>query len=119
MEVSSDISQEAPITAKRRDTFDIAITVKDSNGGAYNFTTEVAKMQVRTALASEGGTVLVTLDSPSEIIMTSGSMQLTKDAASMTIDPGDYVYDLQVTLPTGKKKTWLTGAFVVTDDVTD
>lgn len=104
--------------AKRRDTFEVNINFTDADGNDFVFTTHTAKMEVRTALANDGGTVLVTLNSPSEIVMTTGRVQLIKDKANMDIDPGDYFYDLQITYPDATVRTWVQGAFVVTDDVT-
>lgn len=114
---SSDIAINLDIYAKRRDTFDLQVTVYDDSGNPYPFTTHTGKLEVRTAPASENGTLILTL-SGSEVGLTTGYIILSKAAASMIIAPGEYVYDLQITYPTGKLKTWLSGAFVVTDDVT-
>jgi len=118
MQLSSDISVSVDITAKRRDTFDAAFEVVDSSGNPFTFSTHTAKMEVRETLASDGGAVLVTLNSPSELILTAGLVTMTKDKASMDIAPGEYFYDLQITYPDTKLKTWAYGAFIVTDDVT-
>jgi len=118
MEVSAEVVQTLNIRAKRRDTFELNVSVTDSDGADFDFTTHTALMHVRDA-ASEDGTLLVTLTTAdSSITLTDGTIALLKSAAGMDVEAGEYFYDLQITYPDGSVKTWLEGGFTVTDDVT-
>ena len=116
MKVNTDISQTLNITCRRRDTFSLNINVTDADDDDFDFTTHTGKMEVRD---EAGGTVLLTLQTGgSGITLTDGLIALLKDAATMNIAAGEYVYDLQVIYPDASVKTWFRGTFTVSEDVT-
>lgn len=105
--------------AKRGDTWDginsIAIAV---NGAPINLTNAIVKMEFRQSIDSPVTLTLST--STSSILITnalSGVIQIPPKKVEMPF--GDYMYDLQVTYPTGVVKTYMSGTWEITPDITE
>lgn len=84
-----------------------------------NVTGYSALMEVRKAV---GGTVIITLSSDNGRITVGtvdGSFTLyISPEDSADLQPGEWVYDLQVTAPDGTVTTLLQGGFTITPQVT-
>tara|TARA_Y100001937_G_C7041680_1_gene294871 strand:- start:339 stop:743 length:405 start_codon:yes stop_codon:yes gene_type:complete len=124
----TDVAQKLNITARKGDTFRLAVTFNDSSNNAITVGAYTYRMQVRNSPEddSAGGAIIdiaTTQDSPIvEGFDTSGSPTLVINIAASTmagIDGGRYVYDLEATSTSGSLiQTWLKGNFVVNEDVT-
>lgn len=144
--VNLDVAQTLNITCRRGDTFQLNMTLKDSDGNpidlsgggdsasAYKFA-----MQVRNSADQDGtvGLLASTIEglpegAPSYIAIEaiSGDANgvisvVIHDDNMKSFSSGRYVYDLQYIIPGGAPsdqnltKTILKGAFVVNEDVTD
>lgn len=105
---------EYNITVKKGDTF---------NGVEFDIlrnTTAVsiqsARMQVKKK-AKDTTYLLQLISTDGSLII--GASKISLPAQVIDIAAGEYVYDLELTLTTGEIKTWVSGAFVVTQDVTE
>jgi hypothetical protein len=117
--ITNDISQELNLIARRGDTYEREFVVKKTDESLYDFTGYSAKMQVKEKQADT--TAILDLDSGvgGEITLAAGSLKILIPAATMkTILPKNYYFDLQLTYPSAKVKTWLFGRFTVNQDVT-
>ena len=101
------------------DTFDeVAFSIKINNV-AVNLTGATIKMQLKkndnllvpilslTSVASAG----ITITSP-----TNGLFKINSQI--IDIEPFNYVYDIQLTLATGVVKTYVSGNFIISKDIT-
>lgn len=124
----TDVAQKLNITARKGDTFRLAVTFKDSLGGSIAVGNYTYRMQVRGS-AEDDSPNSAFLDisntqpnAVTEGFDTSGSPMLVINISAATmagIDGGRYVYDLEATSTTGGLiQTWLKGNFVVNEDVT-
>ena len=106
-------------THKKGDTFDeVAFSLKINNV-VVNLTGAVIKMQLKknddpsvsylslTSVASAG----ITITSP-----TAGLFKINSQI--IDIEPFNYVYDIQITYASGIVKTYVSGNFNITKDVT-
>lgn len=78
------------------ETFDRTLTYK-TDGTAVNLSTSTARMQARTSY--EAGSAVIDLTSGTGITLggTAGTIRLQLSAAQTSaLDPGSYVYDLEV-----------------------
>ena len=98
----TDVAQKLNITARKGDTFRLAVTFNDSSNNAITVGAYTYRMQVRNSPEddSAGGAIIdiaTTQDSPIvEGFDTSGSPTLVINIAASTmagIDGGRYVYD--------------------------
>lgn len=98
----------------RGDYFPISVTLKDSNGVAINLTGYTAKAQIKKNYSDNAPyDFTVTMDAPNgkvNLVLTS--------TVSETILAGNYIWDFQVTNPSGNVRTYLAGDVVVYDEVT-
>ena len=116
MQLSTDISTKLNITARRRDTFTLEIDIQDADEEDFDFTTHTAKMDI---MDEPDGTVILALTtSNGRIALTDGRISFTITALDMDIPEAEYVYDLQMTYPSGQVVTWFRGSFTVNNDVT-
>jgi len=102
------------------ETFNPAITWKDSNGSAYDITGYTAKMQVRRF---EGDTVIqefttadATMDIPTGTDGVINLLLTATETAALTADT--YIYDLLLDDGSGVKTRILEGTFTVKAQVT-
>lgn len=95
------------------DDFDLPIELQDANSVPIDLTGYTGRAQFRrnyddtnpveaTVTINQGGTGLV-------VSLTSAQTELMS---------GDFIYDLQLTNPAGKKRTYLTGDVTVSREVT-
>lgn len=113
---SSDLTQSLDFVAKAGDSFSRSIAVKNPNTSNYDFTNHTARMQVK-----EGAfftTSVLELTSSSGITLSTGSLVIDVSPEDMQIKPGVYVYDVEITLPSGSVQTWYGGTFTINGDVT-
>jgi hypothetical protein len=98
------------------DTYALSITLTDKDSGVpVDLTGSTAAAQIRaTAAAPEVlADFVATVDGPS------GTIHLDLPAAdSAAVPPGPHVWDVETTDTTGRVRTWLAGAAVVTAEVT-
>jgi len=129
--VNFDISKQVNMTVRRGDSFMLTVNVTDSSGEAVDLTDYTFNMDVRTSdsrvnrnnvVLSQAGT------QPGGIAVTATTTtgELIIKVLGEFTDPipgGDYLYDLQAsgTDSSGAvtEQTWLTGDFIVNQDITD
>ena len=115
--ISNDKSAEVNLVARRGDTYEREFTVKKADNNLYDFSGCSAKMQIK--INSFDLTYILELNSGEEITLSLGVMKILIPAASMkNILPKNYYFDLEITYPSGKVMTWLSGRFTVNQDVT-
>ena len=112
------IAEVLDITCMRHDTFKLDMDWEDASDNAIDLTGYTFKMQVRKKADSSSATL--TFDDSDFTKDANGNLLVTKAGSSMTLKAGNYRYDLQATnTGTSEVSTWLNGAFVVKDDVTE
>jgi len=108
------------IEMKRGDTLQFDALWAQGNGDPVDLTGYTAKMQVRPQ-TENGAPVLDLSTGGSGITLggASGTILVTAPAATTrAIAPGEYVYDLELTSPTGVVTTIVAGTFTLFADVT-
>ena len=113
---SSDISQELDIIVKAGDSFSRSIAAKNPDTSDYNFASHSARMQIKKSVSDFVPVLSLTVGSG--ITLSTGSIVHSATASQMQLEPREYVYDLEVVLPSGNIQTWLKGKFIVNGDVT-
>jgi hypothetical protein len=86
------------------------------NSTELNLTGYSLKMQVKKRI---GDTAIFTLTSTSGLTITdstAGKLRIDEQIFSGT--PDNYIYDIQFTNSTGRIKTYISGNFIITGDVT-
>lgn len=86
-----------------------------SNSTPINLSGSTPKIEIRKGC---GGTLMLTLTSGNGITIGGTNNNVLTISKAITIDKGNYHWDLQVTFSGGSVKTYLTGDFIVYDDVT-
>ena len=172
--ISTDIASDLDITARRRDTFQLELDVKQTNADGTVATTTLdmtgtqsggttaqqTKYQAKMSIAdSNSGDIRLTVTDPyyGEIAHTisnntpptataagiytglgaasggidltatsadAGKVKITIPASYMVLEPGTYIYDLQIrykanATDTAVITTWLAGNFIINADVTE
>ena len=105
--------------AEQGATLERIITYTDSEGAIINLTGYTAKMQVRTS--AESATVVLELTSSAGITINGAAGTLTILVAASVLSAiaaGIYVYDLEITAPSGKVTRLIEGRFYVKAEVT-
>ena len=105
--------------AEQGATLERVITYTDPDDAIINLTGYTAVMQVRPTAAS--ATVILELSTGDGITINGsvGTLTLLVSASDMTaITPGNYVYDLEITAPSGKVTRLIEGKFAVKAEVT-
>lgn len=99
----------------RGDYFSMNVTLKDSGGTPINLTGYSAQSSIRTSFDSPTSyDATVSISNPTTGVVT------VKFPSLVTVDlePGDYIWDFQVTEPSGDKRTYLAGDVKVYGEVT-
>ncbi|MBN8248335.1 MAG: hypothetical protein J0L84_12950 [Verrucomicrobia bacterium] len=108
------------IEMKRGDTLQFDALWSQENGDPVDLTGYTAKMQVRPQTA-DGAPILDLSTGGNGITLggAAGTIAVTASAATTrTLTPGEYVYDLELTSPTGVVTTIVAGQFTLFMDVT-
>ena len=111
------VDSDGKITHVKGDTFYVKLESIKIDDVTINWTGYHAKFVAKTA---PGGKTIIDLSDTSGInITTNGEMIITKTAATMaSIGAGAYVYDLQITNPSGVVDTWLNKLpLIITEEV--
>ena len=100
------------------DTFEAVNFQININGSAYDLTDCIIKMQLRKECGSAIALSLTSVDDSGITIYdaTNGNFRINEqiiDCAS-----GVYNYDIEITFADGSKKTYISGVFNVTCDIT-
>ena len=109
-----DKASQLDIIYRKKDTFLLSITAKDSAGANINFSGYTATMQVK---AYNSSTALLTVGTATgEIILTTGNIAITIPKDSMDLGSGVLNYDLQFTVG-GVVSTWVYGRLIEVEDI--
>ena len=105
-------------STKRGDTFAEVPFQINKDGIPLDLTGAIIHMQLRK---SPGGTVYLNLTSVSNlgITMTSaldGAFKINE--MILNLEANVYLYDIEITFPSGEVKTWISGQFTVINDIT-
>lgn len=107
------------IVADQGATWSRVVTWKDASGALVNLTNYTAQMQIRETLDSVSPSLtLSTLNGRISLGGAAGTITLTVQASDMTLDEGQYVYDLELTSSGGAVTRLVMGDFVVRGEVT-
>jgi hypothetical protein len=99
----------ADIVVYAGDTLSESLKFKDATGTVENLTGSTFKMDIKN---NAGAVVLaLTMADGLSLINTNTELLLTKTVISLT--PGEYLYELQRTYPTGAVKTKMVGKFII------
>lgn len=104
--------------AIRNDTFEEVPFEIKKNNVAINLTGSTIRMQLRKIA---GGVVALSLTSVANagITITNASSGLFKiNKQIISIDAFNYLYDIQITFSDGVVKTWVSGEFLIKNDIT-
>lgn len=101
------------------DTFEEVNFQINFNSSPFNLTGCVLKMQLRKEYQ---GLVFLSLTSVANAGITivnasAGTFKINKQI--INIEAFDYLYDIELTKSNGDKKTWISGNFLVTNNVTE
>lgn len=110
IKIKTDISQLVTLISKRGDTFNLSITVKNSDDTNYDFTGYSALMEWKRNTSSPKADL--TFSYPNDISISSGLISIKKDASSMNIQSGNYYFSLQLIDGDGNAKTWINGTVI-------
>ena len=105
-------------TLDQGSTWTLQVVYKDSNGVAVNLTGYTAEMQVRRKFDSD--TPVLTLSTSSggiTIVGATGTLNLIATDEQADIDPGFYVYDLELSIG-GVRTRLIQGQVTVSGEVT-
>ena len=105
-------------STKRGDTFAEVPFQINKDGIPLDLTGAIIHMQLRK---SPGSTVYLNLTSVANagITMTSepdGAFKINE--MILNLEANVYLYDIEITFPSGEVKTWISGQFTVTNDIT-
>jgi hypothetical protein len=111
-------SNSLTITCQQGSTFTRRLVYK-INKEVVNLTGYTARMQVRESHSSPTFIVELTVGNGITITGATGQISITITAgATATIQPGTYVYDIELVAPNTTVQRLLEGKFVVTPEVT-
>lgn len=112
-EVSNIIKADVNFTVLQGDTFDAAVSFKDSNGRPLNFSGATLLMEIRAE--DNTGSADATLQSGSGFSVSGNTV--TFDYIT-NLSPDTYFYDLQCTFASGLRKTLIGGKYKVQKQIT-
>jgi hypothetical protein len=105
-------------TLDQGSTWTLQIVYKDSNGAAVNLTGYTAEMQVRRKFDSDNPVLtLSTSNGGITIVPLTGTLNLIATDEQADIDPGLYVYDLELSIG-GVRTRLIQGTVTVSGEVT-
>jgi hypothetical protein len=97
----------------RGDYFPISVTIRDSNNVALNLTGYTAEALIKPDYASA-----TTYAFTATITAATGKVDLLlPSTVSATLVPGSYIWDFQLTDPSGNVRTYIAGDVTVYDEV--
>ena len=105
-------------TLDQGSTWTLQVVYKDSNGVAVNLTGYTAEMQIRRKFNSD--TPVLTLSTSNggiTIVPLTGTLNLLATDEQANIDPGFYVYDLELSIG-GVRTRLIQGQVTVSGEVT-
>jgi hypothetical protein len=129
MKIKTDIAQKVDFEARRGDSFNVTISVKDTDGTDFDFTGFSGYMDIRGERRGLilGFTTLNTSELASgnydstykaeSIVFQAGKITLSQSATNMEFETGIYSYDFQIK-DQNNVHTWLYGRFKLNDDLT-
>jgi hypothetical protein len=114
-----DIAQRLDIVCRKGDTFELVISIKDSEGVALDVSLFTDfNLDVRST-DDDSGTPILEFLMGDFTATSAGLLTATKSFSDMSsVESGTFVYDLQATSASGVRSTWLYGLFTIIDDVT-
>lgn len=106
------------ITLIRADDATYDVTIVDEDGEVVDITGFTIKFTVRENPLDSIGVISKTTSSGISLTdPTNGVCRITITSADSTIDPGRYIYDVEVTNLSGKKTTVIIDSFIIKPDV--
>lgn len=119
LKANLDIAQRLDITCRKGDTFELIITITDSEGAALDLSTYADfEMDIRPT-DEDTGTPILTFINSDFTATAQGILTATKSFTDMAaVESGTFVYDLQATDGSSVRTTWFYGLFTIIDDVT-
>lgn len=120
MTMSVPYCSEFNVDLKRGDTWEFSPVWNQENGSPYNLTGYTARLQIRESVeATDAVHTLSTAAGSIVLTPLEGKITCTLTAVqSAGMQAKRYVYDLELTSPTGKVITILEGQFNIYADVT-
>ncbi len=115
------MSKSGRIERYRGDSYPETFTVTDSTGTAVDLTSATVRFTVKRAATDDQEDAILALSTDNGVEITDatgGEITVSFEADTMEdIDPGVYVYDLEVTLSDGTVYTVADGWFTLLADV--
>lgn len=103
------------IKAYRGDTLERTFTIKDGSNNPISLATAAMKVQVRK---HPDGEVYMTFTEGDGLTVGGVDNNVVTMSKVVALDGCVYRYDLQATFASGEVTTYLKGAFIVTEDIT-
>lgn len=98
----------------RGDYFNTSVVIKDSTGAVINLTGYTAKCSIKSSFSA-----VSSFDATCNITAVQGLVEIMfPSSVTEDITAGSYVWDFQVTNPSGNVRTYLAGDVTVYDEVT-
>lgn len=119
LKANLDIAQRLDITCRKGDTFELIITITDSEGVDLDLSTYADfELDVRPT-DEDTGTPILTFTNSDFTATSEGVLTASKSYSDMAlVESGTFVYDLQATDGSSVRTTWFYGLFTIIDDVT-
>ena len=102
---------------KRGDTFNGVSFQVLVDGQPLDLTGASLRMQVRQNPKSPKPSAEFTLDNQGLLLTNAPEGRFQFPAQIINLQPYDYYYDIEFTLASGVRKTWITGRWPITSDV--
>lgn len=105
-------------SAKRGDTFDEVAFELKKDGVAVDLTGATIHMQVRKAPGSPVLLDFISTASAGITITDATAGKFKINSTIINLDANGYLYDIQITFSSGEVRTWISGQFTVSNDIT-